>query len=383
MRSQLGWWRCNYTSSRRYHLGSCLAVIAANELLGHRKTIAKWVIVWLVINGLFTSVLPRDLSSWSGQWIVPGAVGSLWQLALILGLVPYYCGRAVNLMTNLVAVISFAILQGHVYDRFARKIALLLPEETDTSAAQMPPWNRFRISTGVLCCRLSLRSLCRSGGSDSLGPWLDDVVEITAHRGGAGKSPENTMASILAGIEDKTDWIEIDVQESKDGIVIVAHDSDLKRVSGKGVKIWEATADELQAIDIGSYFAPQFRNERVPTLASVLEACKGKARVNIELKYYGHDQNLEQKVVDLVERHGMQEDVVIMSLEAATGIRKVKEIRHTWKVGLLSAVAVGDLTQAKADFLGRQHQDSSTRSVRIRVPPIERRESRACLDGQR
>ena len=161
---------------------------------------------------------------------------------------------------------------------------------------------------------------------------LDDDVEITAHRGGAAKAPENTLAAIQQAIEDQTDWVEIDVQESRDGVVIVAHDSDLKKVSGFDAKIWEATADELRAIDIGSYFGPAFSSERVPTLAEVLDACRGRVRVNIELKYYGHDQNLEQKVVDLVEEHEMVDDVVIMSLNA-DGVRKFKRCVLTGRWG--------------------------------------------------
>ena len=179
---------------------------------------------------------------------------------------------------------------------------------------------------------------------------LEDHVVITAHRGASGRAPENTLASISAAIEDRADWVEIDVQETKDGIVVVAHDSDLKKVSGNGIKIWEATADELRSVDIGSYFGPNFKNERVPTLAEVLHVCKGKARVNIELKYYGHDQDLERKVIELVEKSAMVDDIVIMSLEASR-IQKVKRLRPDWTVGLLTAVAIGDLTRAKADFL--------------------------------
>jgi glycerophosphoryl diester phosphodiesterase len=158
------------------------------------------------------------------------------------------------------------------------------------------------------------------------------------------------MASILQAIDDKADWVEIDVQESQDGVVVVAHDSDLKKVAGVGVKIWEATAEELQAIDIGSYFGPEFKDQRVPTLADVLEACRGRVGVNIELKYYGHNQNLEQKVVDLVEQHQMAGQIVIMSLEAA-GVQKVKQLRPQWTVGLLTAVVAGDLTRTDVDFL--------------------------------
>ncbi|MFG0335843.1 MAG: glycerophosphodiester phosphodiesterase, partial [Maioricimonas sp. JB049] len=87
-----------------------------------------------------------------------------------------------------------------------------------------------------------------------------------------------------------------------------------------------------------------------PTLMEVLETCRGRIGVNIELKYYGHDVDLERKVVELVEQTGMTDQVVIMSLEARA-LRRIRTLRPGWTVGLLTAVAAGDLTRADADFL--------------------------------
>ncbi len=59
--------------------------------------------------------------------------------------------------------------------------------------------------------------------------------------------------------------------------------------------------------------------------------------MNIELKYYGHDDRLEQRVADMVEAHGMASDVVIMSLKSEA-VAKMKSLRPAWKVGLLTSV---------------------------------------------
>ena len=104
---------------------------------------------------------------------------------------------------------------------------------------------------------------------------------------------------------------------------------------------------------MGSWFAPEFHGERVPTLAEVLAYCQGKIQVNIELKYYGHDQNLEQRVVELVEAQGMQSDIVVMSLRQQ-GIDKLKSLRPAWKAGLLTAVASGKLTRVTCGFPRRE-----------------------------
>jgi glycerophosphoryl diester phosphodiesterase len=70
----------------------------------------------------------------------------------------------------------------------------------------------------------------------------------------------------------------------------------------------------------------------------------------IELKYYGHDQDLERRVADLVERTGMAGRVAIMSLKYG-GVLKMRGLRPDWTVGLLSATAIGDLSRLDADFL--------------------------------
>jgi glycerophosphoryl diester phosphodiesterase len=175
-------------------------------------------------------------------------------------------------------------------------------------------------------------------------------VLIIAHRGSSLTAPENTLAAFRLAADQNTDFIELDVQESSDGQVLVAHDSDLMKVAREPTKIWEGDAARLRAIDIGSYKDPRFAAERVPTLAEALAVCKGRCRVVVELKSYGHNQQLEQRVIDVVEAAGMQKDCIFMSLDHAMA-RKLKELRPDWRVGLLVAKSIGNLTELKADFL--------------------------------
>ena len=121
-------------------------------------------------------------------------------------------------------------------------------------------------------------------------------------------------------------------------------------MAGNPLKIWNATLEDLKSIDIGGSFSAEFKNERVPTLSQVLELCQGQVGVNIELKYYGHDQRLEERVIELVEARQMESEIVMMSLKMSA-VKKMRELRPSWRVGLLSAVAVGDLKQVDADFL--------------------------------
>lgn len=180
---------------------------------------------------------------------------------------------------------------------------------------------------------------------------VTDSVEVIGHRGAAGQRPENTMAAFEKAIEDGADWIELDVQESADGEVIVVHDSDFMKLAGHSVKVWDATAEMLADIDIGSWFSPEYADQRTPTLRQALLLAKGTpAGILIELKYYGHDEKLEERVAALVEETGMAGQVRLMSLKYEA-VKKMKSIRPGWSVGLLAAASIGRLWELEADFL--------------------------------
>ena len=177
-----------------------------------------------------------------------------------------------------------------------------------------------------------------------------DHAEVIGHRGAAALRPENTMASVLKAIEDGADWVEIDVQETADDVVIVAHDSDFMKLAGVNLKVWDATMEDVAEIDIGSWFGPEYAAERTPTLRDVLSAAKGKSKVIIELKYYGHDVDLENRVIQIVEELGMQDDVATMSLKYPA-VQKMKSLRPDWRSGVLAATAIGDLSGLEGDFV--------------------------------
>jgi len=177
-----------------------------------------------------------------------------------------------------------------------------------------------------------------------------DDVQIIAHRGAAGVRPENTLASVRKAIDDKADWIEIDVQETADGEVVVIHDSDFMKLSGRDLKIWNATLSDLARIDVGSWFDPAYAAERTPTLAQVLDIARDRAKVLVELKYYGHDVDLEARTARVIEQAGMADQVAIMSLKYPA-ILKMREIRPDWRTGVLAATAVGNITRLDGDFV--------------------------------
>ncbi len=178
---------------------------------------------------------------------------------------------------------------------------------------------------------------------------FEEHTMIIAHRGASAGAPENTLAALELAINEGTDWVEIDVQETRQGEVVVIHDSDLKKIGGSSLKVFEASLSELQSVDIGSWMNPSFSDQRIPTLQQVLELCKDRVNIVIELKYYGQEIQFEERVVRLVEAAGMQDQIVVMSL-SYPGVQKMKSIRPQWKAGLLSSVSMGDITGLEADF---------------------------------
>jgi glycerophosphoryl diester phosphodiesterase len=220
------------------------------------------------------------------------------------------------------------------------------PGQADIAPDHRPVLRRALLA-GLLIAAVPLLG----GLTDLLAHETDDEVQVIAHRGAAGARPENTIAAFTLAIEERATWVELDVQESADGEVIVMHDSDYMKIAGVDLKAWDATTDVLADIDIGSWFDPQYAAERTPLLRDVLELAKGSGTgVLIELKYYGHDEMLEQRVADVVEETGMTEQIRAMSLKY-DAVRKMKAIRPDWMVGLLATATLGDLPALEADFL--------------------------------
>ncbi len=85
-----------------------------------------------------------------------------------------------------------------------------------------------------------------------------DPVLVIAHRGSSATAPENTLAAFRLAAEQRADFVELDVQESADGQVLVVHDSDLMKVGANPARIWDLDAATLRTIDIGSYRDARF-----------------------------------------------------------------------------------------------------------------------------
>ena len=148
-------------------------------------------------------------------------------------------------------------------------------------------------------------------------------IQITSHRGSSWEAPENTIPAIELAVENLADFVEIDVQETKDGQVVLLHDNSLNRTTGIKQSIWNVTYDQLSQYDASRGHSAQYAGTRVPLLEDVFAEFKGRINFNIELKSNGHNTDLVNKVLDLIEEYDMERQVVLSS----TSYRYLSEVK--------------------------------------------------------
>ncbi len=123
-----------------------------------------------------------------------------------------------------------------------------------------------------------------------------DEFTAIAHRGASAYYPENTMESFQGAIAMGADMIELDVQLTRDGEVVVFHDEKLTRcTNGKG-RIADYTLVELKKLDAGSWFDKEYQGAKIPTLEEALSLCRDKIAVNIEIKTEAVDENIRDGI---------------------------------------------------------------------------------------
>lgn len=174
------------------------------------------------------------------------------------------------------------------------------------------------------------------------------TTEVTAHRGASVDYPENTMSAFAGASELGADWIELDVQQTKDGRIIVIHDTNFRRTAGVNRNTWELTYDEVSRLDAGSFFGEEFAGERIPLLEEVVEfARENLIKLNIELKPTGHETDFEKAVVDIVTEHDFLEQCVITS-QVYRVLENVKYYNPDAVTVYVMSLAYGDITALEA-----------------------------------
>lgn len=169
-----------------------------------------------------------------------------------------------------------------------------------------------------------------------------------AHRGASGHAPENTMGAFQKGFEMKADYIEIDVQMTKDGELVVIHDTTVNRTTNGTGKVGDLTFEEIRQLDAGSWFSEAYAGEKVPTFEEVIDAFRGKVGILIELKAPELYPGIEKKIADvLVERNmdGSNNGKVILQSFNHESMKKSKELLPNLPHGVLAGTGWADVTE--------------------------------------
>ena len=150
---------------------------------------------------------------------------------------------------------------------------------------------------------------------------------VIAHRGDSAHRPENTLASFAGALEVGATVVELDVQLTTDGHVIVLHDPTLDRTTTGRGDVRGLTLAEVRAVSAGypERFGTAYAGERVPTLAEALGLLRGRARALVEIKAESvtddAEGGVEAHVADEVRRAGVAGEVALISFDQRAVVR--------------------------------------------------------------
>ncbi|MFJ1846087.1 glycerophosphodiester phosphodiesterase [Streptomyces sp. NPDC088146] len=218
---------------------------------------------------------------------------------------------------------------------------------------------------------------------------------VFAHRGASAYAPENTLAAVDKADALGFDWVENDVQFTKDGVLVVVHDTDLKRTTDAEEvfpdrapwAVKDFTAAEIARLDAGSWFGPQFAGARVPTLKQYLDRIeRNHQNLLLEIKSPEIYPGIEKETLRVLRQKGwldrehVKHRLVVQSF-GADSVKKVHQQRPDVTTGFLGTPAVADLasyaaftdqinpsyTSVSADYVKAVHTLKGAHGKKLRV----------------
>lgn len=198
-----------------------------------------------------------------------------------------------------------------------------------------------------------------------------DAPLPVAHRGASAYAPENTLAAVDRAHELDIDWVENDVQRTKDGELVVIHDTTLDRTTDAEEvfpdrapwNVGDFTLEEISRLDAGGWFDKDFKGERVPTLEQYLNRLDDTGQhLLLELKSPELYPGVEAEILKELDEKGWLDrghvrDKLILQSFNADAVRTVHHTEPAVKTGFLGNPKAGELADyAKfADQINPQH----------------------------
>jgi len=175
--------------------------------------------------------------------------------------------------------------------------------------------------------------------------FLSAKTEIIAHRGASSVAPENTMAAFEKAVEIGSDYFELDVRSSFDDSLMIMHDATIDRTTNGSGNISSIFYASLRTYEAGSWFSPEFSDEKIPTLSEALDlALASPYEVGVVIEIKAVNATIVGKVVEEVQKRNMQNRVIISSFTFSQ-IEEAKTLDPTIPVQLFGTISQTQINQ--------------------------------------
>ncbi|ADK05275.1 TPA: glycerophosphodiester phosphodiesterase [Bacillus anthracis] len=182
-------------------------------------------------------------------------------------------------------------------------------------------------------------------------------IKNIAHRGASAYGPEHTIAAYKLGQQLKGDYIEIDLQMTKDGHLVAMHDETVNRTTNGTGLVKEHTLEEIKRLNTGSFFnekhpslaKKEYENAKVPTLEEIIEMLGHDVKYYIETKSPDEYPGMEEKLLEIINHYEIQDKVIIQSFSEES-LQKVHSLNvNIPLVQLLSYKKAVQLTESEIE----------------------------------
>ncbi|MFE6496474.1 glycerophosphodiester phosphodiesterase [Streptomyces sp. NPDC057748] len=274
---------------------------------------------------------------------------------------------------------------------------LMSTADTQTTARTTAAGHTTAVTgvTGVSTVSARTGDAGAAGDAERTGDAKRTAPVVFAHRGASAYAPENTLAAVDKADALGFDWVENDVQFTKDGVLVVVHDTDLRRTTDveevfpdrTSWAVKDFTAAEIARLDAGSWFGPKFAGTRVPTLKQYLDRVeRNRQKLLLEIKSPEIYPGIEKETLRVLRQKGwldrshVKNRLVIQSF-GADSVKKVHQLRPDVTTGFLGTPAVADLpsyaaftdqinpsyTSVSADYVDAVHALKGAHGKKLRV----------------
>lgn len=343
------------------------AIKASSKLFKeNRKTVLKELVVMLIVTALISSIV---LFIWltlivkiSGQLNLDGYLSRIIMIALL------------QIQNFGILIISILLVPFECY--YVTKLFYKLIDPKDIEYPKIAEKTKKSMLDNILHKKKTLIAIALTAlllYSMTMGIFTREIIgynnhiKIYGHRGYGVGTPENSISAIKKSIDNNIDYIEIDVQRTKDRKYVLNHDKTFERVSYEkpyfiNKKVSDLNYSQIETLDIGRRVSQRYAGEKVPRIEEVLDVCKNKIKINLELKE-GIDHEMIDDLMELARKKGMKKQVFFTSLN----IRDIEYIENkdsTFDTGLIYFIKLGNYGSVDADYMIMEEREATDSNIK-------------------